>query len=64
MWSRTAGQVVAGGTGLVCLGIDRDGSWHKVEGHGYLFGDAGSALAMAGPGWPQYSVHATAVVLT
>jgi N-acetylglucosamine kinase-like BadF-type ATPase len=44
------GVVVAAGTGLVCLTIDRDGSWHKVDGHGYLFGDAGSAFAIGRAG--------------
>jgi N-acetylglucosamine kinase-like BadF-type ATPase len=44
------GVVVAAGTGLVCLGVDRDGSWHKVDGHGYLFGDAGSAFAIGRAG--------------
>jgi N-acetylglucosamine kinase-like BadF-type ATPase len=44
------GVVVAGGTGLVCLAVDRDGSWHKVDGHGYLFGDAGSAFAIGRAG--------------
>ncbi|GAA1563445.1 BadF/BadG/BcrA/BcrD ATPase family protein [Kribbella sancticallisti] len=44
------GVVVAAGTGLVCLGIDRDGSWHKIDGHGFLFGDAGSAFAIGRAG--------------
>ena len=44
------GVVVAAGTGLVCLAIDRDGSWHKVDGHGFLFGDAGSAFAIGRAG--------------
>jgi N-acetylglucosamine kinase-like BadF-type ATPase len=44
------GIVVAAGTGLVCLGVDRDGSWHKVDGHGFLFGDAGSAFAIGRAG--------------
>jgi N-acetylglucosamine kinase-like BadF-type ATPase len=44
------GVVVAAGTGLVCLAVDRDGSWHKVDGHGYLFGDAGSAFAIGRAG--------------
>jgi N-acetylglucosamine kinase-like BadF-type ATPase len=44
------GVVVAAGTGLVCLAIDRDGSWHKLDGHGYLFGDAGSAFAIGRAG--------------
>jgi N-acetylglucosamine kinase-like BadF-type ATPase len=44
------GVVVAAGTGVVCLGIDRDGSWRKVDGHGYLFGDAGSAFAIGRAG--------------
>lgn len=44
------GVVVAAGTGLVCLAVDRDGSWHKVDGHGYLFGDAGSAFAIGRSG--------------
>ncbi|MFC9687087.1 N-acetylglucosamine kinase [Kribbella sp. NPDC056951] len=44
------GVVVAAGTGLVCLAVDRDGSWHKLDGHGYLFGDAGSAFAIGRAG--------------
>jgi N-acetylglucosamine kinase-like BadF-type ATPase len=44
------GVVVAAGTGLVCLAIDRDGSWRKLDGHGYLFGDAGSAFAIGRAG--------------
>jgi N-acetylglucosamine kinase-like BadF-type ATPase len=44
------GVVVAAGTGLVCLAIDRDGRSHKVDGHGYLFGDAGSAFAIGRAG--------------
>ncbi|WBQ05355.1 N-acetylglucosamine kinase [Kribbella sp. CA-293567] len=45
------GVVVAAGTGLVCLAVDRDGSWHKLDGHGYLFGDAGSAFAIGRAGY-------------
>ncbi|GAB3826644.1 N-acetylglucosamine kinase [Kribbella italica] len=44
------GVVVAGGTGLVCLGVGQDGTWRKVDGHGYLFGDAGSAFAIGRAG--------------
>jgi N-acetylglucosamine kinase-like BadF-type ATPase len=44
------GVVVSAGTGLVCLAIDRDGSWDKLDGHGYLFGDAGSAFAIGRAG--------------
>lgn len=44
------GVVVAAGTGLVCLGVDRDGSWNKIDGHGYLFGDAGSAFSIGRAG--------------
>lgn len=44
------GVVVAAGTGSVCLAVDRDGSWHRVDGHGYLFGDAGSAFAIGRAG--------------
>ncbi|MFC5261831.1 N-acetylglucosamine kinase [Kribbella qitaiheensis] len=44
------GVVLAAGTGVVCLGIDRDGSWYKIDGHGYLFGDAGSAFAIGRAG--------------
>lgn len=44
------GVVVAAGTGLVCLAIDRDGTWRKLDGHGYLFGDAGSAFAIGRAG--------------
>jgi len=44
------GVVVAAGTGLVCLAVDRDGNWRKLDGHGYLFGDAGSAFAIGRAG--------------
>ncbi|WP_406049604.1 N-acetylglucosamine kinase [Kribbella sp. NBC_00889] len=44
------GVVVAAGTGLVSLAVDHDGSWHKLDGHGYLFGDAGSAFAIGRAG--------------
>jgi N-acetylglucosamine kinase-like BadF-type ATPase len=44
------GVVVAAGTGLVCLAVDRDGTWRKLDGHGYLFGDAGSAFAIGRAG--------------
>ncbi|ONI67693.1 hypothetical protein BWI15_31860 [Kribbella sp. ALI-6-A] len=44
------GVVVAAGTGLVCLAIGPDGRRHKVDGHGYLFGDAGSAFAIGRAG--------------
>ncbi|GAA0574060.1 hypothetical protein HPO96_16980 [Kribbella sandramycini] len=44
------GVVVAAGTGLVCLAVDRGGEWHKLDGHGYLFGDAGSAFAIGRAG--------------
>lgn len=44
------GVVVAAGTGLVCLAVDRDGAWYKVDGHGYMFGDAGSAFAIGRAG--------------
>jgi N-acetylglucosamine kinase-like BadF-type ATPase len=44
------GVVVAAGTGLVCLAVDRDATWRKVDGHGYLFGDAGSAFAIGRAG--------------
>ena len=44
------GVVVAAGTGLVCLGVGHDGSWHKIDGHGFLFGDAGSAFAIGRAG--------------
>jgi N-acetylglucosamine kinase-like BadF-type ATPase len=44
------GVVVAAGTGLVCLAVDTDGSWHKVDGHGYLFGDTGGAFSIGRAG--------------
>ncbi|MEU4192594.1 BadF/BadG/BcrA/BcrD ATPase family protein [Kribbella sp. NPDC026611] len=44
------GVVVAAGTGLVCLAVDKDGTWRKLDGHGYLFGDAGSAFAIGRAG--------------
>jgi N-acetylglucosamine kinase-like BadF-type ATPase len=31
---------------VVCLAVRGDGSWHKVDGAGFLFGDAGSAFAI------------------
>lgn len=37
------GVVVAAGTGAVALGVAADGTAHKVDGDGYLFGDAGGA---------------------
>ncbi|MEV6287943.1 BadF/BadG/BcrA/BcrD ATPase family protein [Kribbella sp. NPDC051770] len=44
------GVVVAAGTGLVCLAVDHEATWHKVDGGGYLFGDAGSAFAIGRAG--------------
>lgn len=37
----SAGVVVAGGTGLVCLAADGRGAWAWVDGAGYLLGDEG-----------------------
>ncbi|GAA3796266.1 BadF/BadG/BcrA/BcrD ATPase family protein [Sphaerisporangium flaviroseum] len=44
------GVVLAAGTGVVCLAVDADGSWHRVDGWGYLFGDAGGAFAIGRAG--------------
>ncbi|MFC0628158.1 N-acetylglucosamine kinase [Kribbella deserti] len=38
------GVVIAAGTGSVCLAVDHGGTSHRVDGHGYLFGDVGSAF--------------------
>lgn len=37
----TAGAVIAAGTGAVALGSDMRGTWHRVDGWGYLLGDSG-----------------------
>jgi len=44
------GAVIAAGTGAVALGADWHGSWHRVDGWGYLLGDVGggSWLGRAG----------------
>jgi N-acetylglucosamine kinase-like BadF-type ATPase len=44
------GVVLAAGTGVVCLAVDAGGSWHRVDGWGYLFGDAGGAYAVGRAG--------------
>jgi N-acetylglucosamine kinase-like BadF-type ATPase len=46
----TGGAVVAAGTGAVALGTDMRGTWKRVDGWGYLVGDAGggSWLGRAG----------------
>lgn len=40
------GVVAAVGTGCVTLGVDARGVGYRVDGWGYLFGDAGSAFAI------------------
>lgn len=40
------GVVLSAGTGAVALGVDESGRHRRVDGHGYLFGDAGSAFAI------------------
>jgi N-acetylglucosamine kinase-like BadF-type ATPase len=37
-----AGCVVAAGTGVIVLGTDHAGVWHRADGWGYLLGDHGS----------------------
>ncbi|MFI6595512.1 N-acetylglucosamine kinase [Nonomuraea sp. NPDC050536] len=44
------GMVLAAGTGVVCLAVSRSGAFRKVDGGGYLFGDAGSAFAIGRAG--------------
>lgn len=44
------GVVLAAGTGVVCLALGAGGSWHRVDGWGYLFGDAGGAFAVGRAG--------------
>lgn len=41
------GVVSAVGTGAVTLGVDGRGRGHRVDGWGYLFGDAGSAYGIS-----------------
>ncbi len=40
------GVVVAVGTGCVTLAVDSAGRGHRIDGWGFLFGDAGSAFAI------------------
>lgn len=40
------GVVIAAGTGSVALGVDEAGRTARVDGFGYLFGDAGSAFSI------------------
>lgn len=51
------GVVVAVGTGAVCLALDHDGRAHRVDGWGYLFGDAGSAFAVGRAGLAAVQRH-------
>jgi len=44
------GVVTSVGTGTVTLGVAADGRGHRVDGWGHLFGDAGSAFAIARAG--------------
>ena len=41
------GVIVLAGTGSVACGMTHDGRFVRVGGHGYLFGDEGSAFAIA-----------------
>lgn len=40
------GVVIASGTGVACLAVTADGRLAKVDGLGYLFGDAGSGFSI------------------
>ena len=40
------GVVISAGTGAVALGVDSGGRTARVDGFGYLFGDAGSAFSI------------------
>lgn len=40
------GVVIASGTGVACLAVTADGRLGKVDGLGYLFGDAGSGFSI------------------
>lgn len=44
------GVVIAAGTGAACLGVGRSGEQVRVDGWGYLLGDAGSAYAIGRDG--------------
>lgn len=44
------GVVLTAGTGVACLAVGIDGTWHRVDGHGYVFGDLGSAFAIGRDG--------------
>lgn len=44
------GVVLAAGTGVVCLGLTRDGSTHSSGGHGHLLGDDGGGFAIGQAG--------------
>uniref|UniRef100_UPI003F4971E3 N-acetylglucosamine kinase n=1 Tax=Nonomuraea bangladeshensis TaxID=404385 RepID=UPI003F4971E3 len=48
--SSRPGIVLAAGTGTVCLAVRADGTYRKVDGAGYLFGDAGSGFALGRAG--------------
>ncbi|GIJ56881.1 BadF/BadG/BcrA/BcrD ATPase family protein [Virgisporangium aurantiacum] len=51
------GVVVAVGTGAVCLALDHDGTAHRVDGWGHLFGDDGSAFAVGRAGLAAVQRH-------
>jgi len=42
-WGLDGGAIVAAGTGVVGLGTDLRGSWHRSDGWGHLLGDEGGA---------------------
>jgi len=44
------GVVVAAGTGAVALGVDAEGRSRRIDGDGYLFGDAGGGWAIGRAG--------------
>jgi glucosamine kinase len=44
------GVVIAAGTGAVALGVAADGRWARVDGWGFVIGDAGSGFAVGRAG--------------
>jgi N-acetylglucosamine kinase-like BadF-type ATPase len=45
-----AGCVVAAGTGVIVLGTDHKGTWHRADGWGHLLGDDGSGAWIGAEG--------------
>lgn len=45
-----AGCVVAAGTGVIVLGTDHKGAWHRADGWGHLLGDDGSGAWIGAEG--------------